>query len=140
MLSISGTSRGRADDSTSSLAGSGVLADAIRTGGVGRRSEKAASIIARMETPSTLSSATAAACGVSAAIRARSFSLREPGPTSSAATQPLRTSVPHNTANTAYRCGLITPPPERLVQAHATQAGQESDEAHCRTKVWSRAG
>src|SRR4051794_14560204 len=91
-----------------------------------------------METPSTQSSAIAIAGGVSAAIRAPRFSLREPGPTNSAA-QPLRTSIAHNTANTANRCGLITPPPECLVPAHASKAGQESDEAHCRIKVWSRA-
>src|SRR5882724_114996 len=65
------------------------------------------------ERPLTLSLAIAAA-GVSTAIRAAPPG--EPRPASPAATQPLRTSVPHNTANTANRCGLITPPPDCLVQ------------------------
>ena len=64
------------------------------------------------ETPSTLSLAIAVARGVSTAIRDPPFSMPgEPRPASPTATKPLRTSVPHNTANTGNRCGLIGPPP-----------------------------
>ena len=70
MLSISDF-EGGADASTLFCTGSGVLADAIRTGGsTSRGSGKAASTISvsGTETPSTLSLAIAVARGVSTAI------------------------------------------------------------------------
>ena len=121
MLSISGTSKGSADASTSSLHG---IRRARRRDPCGRAAPHEGQAKRRRRSPyrerrhtSTLSLAIAVARGVSTAIRAPPFSmLREPRPTSPAATQPLRTSVPHNTANTANRCGLIALSPCYLVQ------------------------
>src|ERR1051325_2342386 len=90
-----------------------------------------------MEAPSTLSSAIAVACGVLTAIRASSLSmLREPRPTSPVVPQPTRTSVPHNTANTANRCGLITPPPN----VWSKLARAELDRNRTRLIVGSKCG
>ena len=101
--------------------GSGAFADAVGTGGVAL-------------------SANAVACGVSTPTGARPVSVPgEPRRASSAATQPLRTSVPHNTVKTANRCGLIAP----LLSRHgSTRAKLDSppDEADYRIKLWSRAG
>ena len=92
-------------------------------------------MIPRMDTRSALFSAIAVACGVSTAICAPSFSVpREPRPTSPAATQPLRTSVPHNTANTAICCGLIASPPATSSKAPPERIWTAPDEAHCRRK------
>ena len=111
MLSISGTSKGSADASTSFCVGSGVLADATSPGGgFSRGAGEAASTIPLSGPEATPT--VAVARGVLTTIRDPPDSMpREPRPTSPAATQPLRMSVPHSTANTAYRCGLIAPPP-----------------------------
>src|SRR6266487_5316480 len=103
--------------------GSGVLVDATCTDGVSGRgigcgSGKAASTIAASVTE-TPSSPIAVTCGASTgsestviaqptSVAAPVFSMSEPKPTSPPATQLARTTVPHNAANAASRCGLIT--------------------------------
>src|SRR5437870_670930 len=131
-ISATGHSSGVSTELTASFAepctGSGELADATCTddvsgGGIGRGPGKAASTIATSVTE-TPSSPIAVACGASMgsapavadvarlpSVGAPVFSMRgEPKPRSPAATQPARTTVPHNAANTASRRGLISPP------------------------------
>src|SRR6266487_1985489 len=91
--------------------GSGVLVDATCTDGVSGRgigcgSGKAASTIAVTCGASTGSESTVIAQPTS--VAAPVFSMSEPKPTSPPATQLARTTVPHNAANAASRCGLIT--------------------------------
>src|SRR6266536_2042507 len=120
-----GVSIGRTAGLRYSFPGSDVNRDAscprFSGGGVGRGPGKAASTIATSVTE-TPSSPIAVACGAPMgsapavadvarlpSIGAPVFSMRgDPKPRSPAATQPARTTVPHNAANAASRRGLIT--------------------------------
>ena len=138
--------------------GSAVLAAAISTGGVagrriGRGSGKAAPPlpISATETPS---SPIAVACGAStgsaravtdvarlSSIGAPVFSMPgEPRRASPAATQPARTTVPHNPADTANRRGLITPLPPVSSKAPPEPGctGQAPDGSDFSDQIWSR--
>src|SRR5438445_5846928 len=99
-------------------------------------------MISVSETRSPLSLATlssAIARGVSAAIRAPPSLPGKPRRASPAATQPFRASVPHNTANTANRCGLIAPSPRHLVEAPLEPGWTGTKRSYYRIKVWPRA-
>ena len=116
--------------------GSGVLADEVGTGGVAGGSIGSGKTAAMRAVQATSKCGAAAATsssieagvladavplaivagGVAASIGVLSFPMPEPR-LASPATQPMRTSVPHNTFSTACRCWLITLPPCCLVQA-----------------------